>query len=102
MYVTAGRHTVLPIMVMLLFQIPLYVGLAIVWKQLNPRQGRHKETPRTLTDSDGRSDATSCAEESQEEHSIDSKQDDEECALRFDAKMEESYQMYSVRLETEL
>ena len=101
MYVAAGRHTVLPIMVMVLFQIPMYLGLALAWKQLKPKRIQDKEMPKTQDDMDREFNTTTHAEESQVQRSKFSKED-EECKLRFDAEIEETYHMYSVRLETEL
>ena len=101
MYVAAGRHTVYPIMVMVLFQIPLYVGLALSWKQLNPKHSKDKETQKTQSDTDKELNTTTTTEETHVQSSKISKED-EEHEHRFDAEIEETFQMYSIRLETEL
>ena len=101
MYVAAGRHTVLPVLVMVLFQIPMYVGLALTWKQLNPKRNKDKEMPKTQSDMDKELSTTTSTEETPVQSSKVPKEE-EECDHRFDAEIEETYWMYSVRLETEL
>ena len=101
MYVAAGRHTVLPVLVMVLFQIPMYVGLALTWKQLNPKCSKHKEMPKTQSDMDKELSTTTSTEETLVQSSTVPKEE-EERDHRFDAEKEETYRMYSVRLETEL
>ena len=34
MYVALGRHTLIPVTIMVLCQIPVYLGLCITWKTL--------------------------------------------------------------------
>ena len=34
MYVALGRHTLIPIFIMVLCQIPVYLGLCIAWRTL--------------------------------------------------------------------
>ena len=99
-YVGAGRHTVLPIMIMVLFQIPVYLGLALTWKQLKPKHSKDKEIQGTLDDIDKEFNTTTRTEASEVQSSNIAKED-KECELRFDAQLEETYQMRFVRLETE-
>ena len=37
MYVALGRHTLIPVFIMVVCQIPVYLGLCIVWKTLRGR-----------------------------------------------------------------
>ena len=80
-YVAVGRHTVIPIVIVLLFQTPLYVGLCVTFRRL-----RDLSTPSP-------SAQTQCSEASKDNNGAE---------LELDSEKEEMYQMYSVKLETRL
>ena len=45
MYVALGRHTLIPVTIMILCQIPVYLGLCITWRTL-------RGTPPPLTNNE--------------------------------------------------
>ena len=100
MYVAAGRHTVVPIMVMVVFQIPIYLGLILTWNQLKPKHSKDREELQ------GTAPFVQCnaahTDESHEQPPSQVAPENKESKLWFDVEKEEAYQMYSVRLETEL
>ena len=54
MYVATGRHTLIPTFIMILSQIPLFLGLFVTWKHQKgfPQQER-KEVESVVSDRNG-------------------------------------------------